>query len=85
MELQSLDELERKVSKFLEQLRITRNERDELSKRISGLEAEIAELKKANKTITKELEETRHNVRDPEKEERIRSKVDDMLAKLEGF
>ena len=85
MELQSFDELERKISKFLEQLRITRNERDELLKRVSSLEAEIAQFKQTNKAITKELDEARRNARDPEKEERIRSKVDEMLAKLEGF
>ena len=85
MELQSFDELESKVTKFLDQLRITRNERDELSKRVSSLEAELAKFKETNKTITRELEEARRNVRDPEKEERIKSKVDEMLAKLEGF
>jgi predicted nucleic acid-binding Zn-ribbon protein len=85
MELQSFDELEHKVSKFLEQLRITKSERDELAKRVSKLEAEVAQLKQTNKATTKELDEARHNARDPEKEERIRSKVDEMLAKLEGF
>ncbi len=85
MELQSFDELESKITKFLDQLLVTRNERDELIERVSGLESEIAELKQSKKKLKKELDNARLNVRDPEKEERIKSKVDDMLAKLEGF
>ena len=85
MELQSFDELERKITKFLDQLLATRNERDELVKRVSGLESEIAELKRSSKKLKKELDEARLNTRDPEKEGRIKSKVNDMLAKLEGF
>ncbi len=85
MEIRSFDELERRVTKFLEELRQAKSERDELSKRVSGLEAENTELKHINEKLKKELKEARQNARDPEKEERIKTKVDDMLAKLEGF
>jgi len=85
MEIRSFDELERRVTKFLEELRQAKSERDELSKRVSGLEAENTELKHINEKLKKELKEARQNARDPEKEKRIKTKVDDMLAKLEGF
>ncbi len=85
MELQSFDELERRVTRFLDLYRAAKSERDELAERVGRLEAEIEELKRANASARKELEEARLNVRDSEKEERIKSKVDDLLAKLEGF
>ncbi len=85
MELQSLDELERRVTRFLDQLQTARRERDEMAERVGRLEAETAELKRANDELKRELEAAGKKVTDPEKEERIRSKVDELLAKLEGF
>ena len=85
MELQSFDELERKVTRFLDLYHAAKSERDELAERVGRLEAEIEELKRANTSARKELEEARLDARDSEKEERIKSKVDDLLVKLEGF
>jgi len=85
MELQSLDELERRVTRFLDQLQTTRRERDEMAERVGRLEAEIAELQRANGELKRELEAACKKVADPEKDKRIRSKVDELLAKLEGF
>ena len=85
MELQSFDELERKVTRFLDLYRVAKRERDELAERVGRLEAEIEELERTNTSVRKEIEEARLNSRDSDKEERIKSKVDDLLAKLEGF
>jgi len=85
MELQNFDNLEQQVNKLLERHRSLKNERDELVERVSRLEAEVAELKRANKALTEETEAAQRNVRDPEKEQRIKSKVDELLSKLEDI
>ena len=85
MELQNFDNLENQVNKLLERHRSVKNERDELVERVSHLEAEVAELKRANKVLTEETEAAQRNVRDPEKEQRIKSKVDELLSKLEDI
>jgi len=85
MELQSLDNLERQITRLLEQLRAIRRERDDLFERVSRLESEASELRGANESLCVKIEDARRNVRDPDKEEQIRVKVDELLAKLEGF
>lgn len=85
MELQSLENLERQLSRLLDQYRLIKKERDDLYERVGRLEAEANELRGANESLTERIDEARKNVRDPEKEERIRAKVDELLAKLEGF
>ena len=85
MEVQSFEDLERKVTRFLDQHRLTKSERDELAERVGRLEAEIAELQRTNEELKKELVAACDNVRDLDKENRIKSKVDDLLTKLEGF
>lgn len=85
MELQNLENLERQVSRLLDQFRLVRKERDDLYERVSRLEAETNELRGANESLRQKVEEARRNARDHEKEERIRVKVDELLAKLEGF
>lgn len=85
MELQSLENLERQLSRLLDQYRLIRKERDDLYERVSRLEAEGNELRSANESLRLKNEDARKNARDPEKEERIRAKVDELLAKLEGF
>ncbi|MCF7811881.1 cell division protein ZapB [bacterium] len=85
MELQSIDDLERQVNKLLERHRSIKNERDELGERVSRLEAEVAELKRSNKELKDETEAALKNRRDPEKEQRIKSKVDELLSRLEDI
>jgi len=85
MELQILENLERQVSRLLEQFRAIKRERDDLFERVSRLESEVSELRGANESLRVKIEEARRNARDPEKEERIKAKVDELLAKLEGF
>ena len=85
MELQSIDDLERQVIKLLDRHRSVKNERDELAERVSRLEAEVAELKRANKELKDDTETALKNRRDPEKEQRIKSKVDELLSRLEDI
>jgi len=85
MELKSLENLEQQLSRLLDQYRLIKKDRDDLFERVSRLEAEANELRGANDSLREKIEDARRNVRDPEKEERIRAKVDELLAKLEGF
>ncbi|MDP8239273.1 MAG: hypothetical protein P9X24_09290 [Candidatus Hatepunaea meridiana] len=85
MELPSLNNLDQQVTRFLDKYHSMKTERDEFAERVARLEAEIAELHRAKDELDKEIVEVRQNVRDKEKEERIKSKVDELLAKLEGF
>ena len=85
MELQNFDNLENQVNKLLERHRSVKNERDELVERVNRLEAEVVELKRANKVLKEEAEAAQRNVRDPEKEQRIKNKVDELLNKLEDI
>jgi len=85
MELQSLNDLDRQISRFLEKYRTLKSERDEVTVRIQQLEAENFELRRSSESLQQSLDDARRNVRDPDKEERIKSKVDELLAKLEGF
>ncbi len=85
MELKSLENLEHQLSRLLDQYRLIKKERDDLYERVSRLEAEVNELRGANESLREKIEDARKNVRDPEKEELIRAKVDELLAKLEGF
>ena len=85
MELQSLDNLERQITRLLDQLHVIRRERDDLFERVSRLESEASELRGANESLRVKIEDARRNARDPDKDERIRAKVDELLAKLEGF
>lgn len=85
MELQSLENLERQLSRLLDQYRLIKKERDDLYERVGRLEAEANELRGSNESLRQKIEDAKRNARDPEKEERIRAKVDELLAKLEGF
>jgi hypothetical protein len=85
MELQSLEILEKQITRLLDQSKAVRKERDELFERVSRLGSEVSELRTANESLRSKMDEARLNARDPEKEERIKAKVDELLAKLEGF
>ncbi|MBM3327403.1 MAG: hypothetical protein FJY65_10615 [Calditrichaeota bacterium] len=85
MEINSLENLERQVIRLLEQYKLIKQERDELAEQLNRLETESADLRNANDELRIQIDEARRNARDPIKEERIRAKVDELLAKLEGF
>jgi len=85
MELQSLDNLERQITRLIDQHRVIKRERDDLFERVSRLESEANELRGANESLRIKVEDARRNARDPDKDELIRAKVDELLAKLEGF
>jgi len=85
MELQSLENLERQLTRLIDQLKTIKRERDDLFERVSRLESEASELRGSNDSLRLKLEEAQRNTRDVEKEERIKAKVDELLAKLEGL
>ena len=85
MELPSLIELENQIDKVLDLYKSVRRDRDELVQRVQQLEAENHELKRSADQLRQEAAEARRNTRDLEKEQKIRAKVDELLAKLEGF
>lgn len=85
MELQSLETLERQITRLIEQTRGVKRERDELYERTSRLEAEVNELRGANEVLRQKVANASLNARDPEKEGRIKAKIDELLAKLEGL
>lgn len=85
MELSSLENLEKRVSKLLENYRSVTLERDELTRKVDQLNIEVSNLSQANREIQTKLLEAQRNARDLEAEQRARSKVDELLEKLEGF
>ncbi len=85
MEFKSLDDLERQVHRLLEQFRAVKQERDDLAARAERREAEVAEVRRANQRLRKEIAKAQRNSPDTEREEQIKARVDELLAKLEGF
>jgi uncharacterized coiled-coil DUF342 family protein len=85
MELQSLIELENQIDKLLDLYKSVKRDRDELLQRVQQLEAENYDLKRSTDELRQEATEAKRNTRDLEKEQKIRAKVDELLAKLEGF
>jgi len=85
MELQNLENLERQITRFIDQSRLVKRERDDLYERVSRMESELNELRGANESLLVKIEEAHRNVRDPAKDALIKAKVDELLAKLEGL
>ncbi len=85
MEITGLENLERQIIRLLGQYKQVKQERDELAERVNHLETEVSDLRNTNADLRAQVEEARRNARDPVKEELIRAKVDELLAKLEGF
>lgn len=85
MELDSLENLDRQVGRLLESYNSTKQARDELAQRVGQLETEMAQLQEKNRSLEIALKNARQQARDPEKDELVRAKVDELLAKLEGF
>jgi len=83
MELPNLETLESKVRGILEKYNQLKVENRELKSKCDAFQAEMDELKRDNEQLHTELDDARRNSRDFEKEERIRAKVDELLAQLE--
>ncbi len=85
MDLPGLEKIESQIQELLERYKSVKASREELALRVNELESEISELQKENEQLQVSLEEARRNTRDFDKEERIKARVDELLAKLEGF
>jgi len=59
--------------------------RDDLALRVEQLETEVAALNQSDETLRRELQSARRLKGNAHKQERIRSKIDELLAKLEGI
>lgn len=84
MDTQAFDTLEQKVSQVLEKLGRLRSENDELRQQVQEWEARYKELSSQFEGLTRERDKLVENQRDEDKEERIRQKVVELLARLEA-
>ena len=97
---QNLENLIQAVSRLADKYNTVKRQRDELIERVGNLESDTAELSRANANLRhaneemrnendrlcKEADESRlYTARNPQKEERLRAKLDDLLQKLEGL
>jgi uncharacterized coiled-coil DUF342 family protein len=85
MEFKNLEELERQVHRLLERFQAIRQERDELTARVEHQEVEVAELRRANRGLRRELEKARHQFSDNAKQEQIKAKIEALISRLEEF
>ena len=84
MDIQAFDVLEQKVSQILERLNRVRSENEELRNAIREWEARYQEVAAKLEDIKRERDQLAENQRDANKEERIRQKVVELLARLEA-
>ena len=84
MDLESFEILEKKIGKILQKVDTLKTEKGELQERYNDLQSRYTQ-------VTRELEETREqrdsmkaNLRDPEQEALIRSKITALLDKIES-
>lgn len=82
MDISNLEKLEKYVNSLLEKHANTEREKAELVTKTEFLASQVEELQKSNANLQAELSEARMNLRNPEEEERIKAKVDDILAKF---
>lgn len=85
MDVPNFDKIENQVLELMERYKSVKASREEFALRINELEKELAEAKSENEQLHSSLEEAKRNARDFEKEERIKSRVDELLEKLEGI
>ncbi|MDP8229233.1 MAG: hypothetical protein P9M15_07260 [Candidatus Electryoneaceae bacterium] len=97
----NLDNLIQSVTRLADKYNTAKRQREELIERVGRLESDSAELSRANANLRHANEELRtendkmhreaadesrlYATRDPQREERIRTKLDDMLLKLDGM
>ncbi len=84
MDIQAFDVLEQKVSQILERLNRVRSENEELRNAIREWEARYQEVAAKLEDVQRERNQLAENQRDTNKEERIRQKVVELLARLEA-
>jgi len=84
VDIQAFDVLEQKVSQILERLNRVRSENEELRNAIREWEARYQEVAAKLEDIKRERDQLAENQRDANKEERIRQKVVELLARLEA-
>jgi len=85
MDLPNFEKLEAQILKLIHRYEGLKNDNGELERMVNGLQEEISELKGINSRLRVELEDSKRNIRDTEKEERIRIKVEELLTHLEGI
>ncbi len=85
MDIQDFQILEGKIGSVLDKLETLKQENTELNRKLEQLQVAYNEKASALETITVRLQKAESNVRDVEKEEKIRSKVSGLLDKLENF
>jgi predicted nuclease with TOPRIM domain len=84
VDTKAFDTLEQKVSQVLEKLDHLRSENDDLRQQVQEWEARYKELSDQIEGLTRERDKLVENQRDETKEERIRQKVVELLARLEA-
>ena len=85
MDLPNFEKLEAQILKLIHRYEGLKNDNGELERMVNGLQEEISELKGINSRLRVELEDSKRNIRDTEKEEPIRIKVEELLTHLEGI
>jgi DNA repair exonuclease SbcCD ATPase subunit len=84
MDITQFDELERRVSALIDSQEKLKAHNRELQARVSSLENQANAAAEETQRLMAEREELLANQRDPKKEEQIRRKISEMLARLEG-
>jgi len=85
MDVPNFDKIENQVLELMERYKSVKASREEFALRINELEKELAEMKSENQQLQSFLDEAKQNTRDFEKEDRIKTRVDELLEKLEGI
>ena len=85
MDITQFDELERRVSALIDSQEKLKAHNRELQARVNHLESQVNASAEEAERLLAEREELLANQRDPKKEEQIRRKVSEMLARLDGL
>ena len=83
MDTQAFDILEQRVTQVLDKLNRLRSENDGLRQQVQEWESRYEEANTKLDSLTRERDKLMENQPDQEKEERIRQKVVELLARLE--
>ena len=82
MEISSLEKLESQIEDLIVQYKNVRAARDQLALQVTELEQENSALKASRTSLLAELEDARAST--SAKEEKVKAKVEELLAKIEG-
>ncbi len=85
MDIASFEALEAKIARVVDRLEILKTENEELRELNSRLQDEVVEKSSEIESLRQSVAEAQANARDLDKEEQIRSKVSEMLDKLESL